>query len=433
MSDENTQLPAPIQEEIQKVEGFGMELNVAETIASYYATFLSQAKAEGDKLKGLSAENPEDVEKAKRIRLDLGKICSAVGERKKQDKAMLLIQTRYIDGLFKVVEGFARITQKEAEDIEKHAEKQEELRLDEVEKKRNETLVNLGVDPTKVDARNMIDEVWDIYIKGVHDAYTKKKQEEAEAEAKRIEEERKQKIFDDREKLLLPFEAFAPVYELTKETSEDEFKEMLAGCEKLKVDAIEKQKAQEAENERLKKEAEAREAKIKAENEAREAEEKKKRELTAARTEELKPYIVFIRDYNALIESDEDSYQKQLSDIKKAKSDQDEFDRKKAQEEAEKAAKEKEAREKAEAEAERLKKEKEAREAKEKADQEAEAKAKREAEKAPELEKIKLSLEQCVLNSPNLDDSVMKETFDVINDKFEGFKKWAADLLAQAE
>jgi len=45
------------------------------------------------------------------------------------------------------------------------------------------------------------------------------------------------------------------------------------------------------------------------------------------RNEELKPYIVFIRDYNKLLNSDEESYQKELTEIKRGAQIQWEYDR----------------------------------------------------------------------------------------------------------
>lgn len=51
------------------------------------------------------------------------------------------------------------------------------------------------------------------------------------------------------------------------------------------------------------------------------------------RIAELQPYIVYIRDYNAMIALDEEMYQKELSGIKQAKIDQEEYDREEAQKE----------------------------------------------------------------------------------------------------
>lgn len=70
MQKEST-LPAEIKNQVQNS---GMELSVAESIASYYATFMTQAQEQSNLLKGLSHEKEEDVVTAKRIRLDLSKI-----------------------------------------------------------------------------------------------------------------------------------------------------------------------------------------------------------------------------------------------------------------------------------------------------------------------------------------------------------------------
>ena len=76
--------------------------------------------------------------------------------------------------------------------------------------------------------------------------------------------------------------------------------------ERLEAERIEKQRL---ENEKLKKEA----------------------EIRKIRGEELRPYIVYIRDYNSLINKSEDEYQKELSDIKKGIEEEREHEQKMAE------------------------------------------------------------------------------------------------------
>lgn len=149
-----------------------------------------------------------------------------------------------------------------------------------------------------------------------------------------LEQERKAKLKTDREKALEKYEVETEHIQLG-EMAEDvwlnyfngvrlQYDGRIAAEIKAEEDRIAKEKAEKAEQERIRKENEQ----LRKENEARELREKMKQELIQKRTNELRPYIIFIRDYNKMINSEEKSYQKQLQDIKQAKKEQDEYDKK---------------------------------------------------------------------------------------------------------
>lgn len=124
--------------------------------------------------------------------------------------------------------------------------------------------------------------------------------------------------------------------------------------EKIRLDEIEserkaieeklaEQKA-EQEKERIRleniaKEQEAKQAELKAEQEKIDAEKtrienERLAKIKKRRSEELRPYIVFIRDYNTMIILNEEEYQKELSEVKKGAELQWEADRKETQRQA---------------------------------------------------------------------------------------------------
>lgn len=176
--------------------------------------------------------------------------------------------------------------------------------------------------------------------------------------------------------------------------------------EKERLAEIERQKAIEDENAKLKAEAEA------------------KAVLRNERSKLLQPYIIFIRDYNGLIEKEESDFQKELSEIKigaeqhwqfeldernkkaKIEFEQQEFQRK----EFEKATKD------------RLKKEAET-----KAENERIEKEKAEKLEAEKLAKapIKKQLAVWVETFNHGLQPVDNETTKEILAKFEAFKKWS--------
>lgn len=209
------------------------------------------------------------------------------------------------------------------------------------------------------------------------------KELEQKAKFKEIFEAKvKAELKSSRETELKQFDAEVEFVDLAN-MPEESYVKFLASAKIAQAQRIEAERI--AEEERLAKEKEEAEekAKMKAENERlkKEAEEReeaeaKLREVRSKRDAELRPYIVFIRDYSGLVEKEEADYQKEFSEIKKGAELQWEHDRKeqirKANEEA--AAEAKAQKEKAKQEA-ILKKEREA-----KAQLEAELKAKKEAE-----------------------------------------------------
>ena len=168
------------------------------------------------------------------------------------------------------------------------------------------------------------------------------------------------------------------------------------------LEAIEQEKKAEAERQaQIKAEEEERERqrleneRLKAEIEEKERIAAEKDKITEKRTLELQRYIVFIRDYNKLINLPEDDYQKEFIDIKKGAEDHWEFERTE-QIKKQKAESDRIDKEKAEREAYELKLKQE-REQREKAESEAKAKqealeaelqAKKDAEAKYESERI---------------------------------------------
>jgi hypothetical protein len=130
-------------------------------------------------------QNSCDV--AKRIQLDLGKICSRLDKHKKQDKEYYLQVGRLIDGVYKVVESSARIAQSQAKEISDYFDNLEkekiqkvyDLRLIEISQYTDVIPQNIGLMP---------DDVFAAYLRGIKIAYTAR----LEAE-KQVEEEKARK------------------------------------------------------------------------------------------------------------------------------------------------------------------------------------------------------------------------------------------------
>ncbi len=185
-----------------------------------------------------------------------------------------------------------------------------------------------------------------------------------------------------------------------------------AKSEKERLEAIEIEKKRQAEialeNEKLKAEAIEKDRLAEIERKKAEAEKEKIEAIKTKRNLELRPFVVFIRNYKDMLDMDEKTYQKEFADIKEASRLQQEYDKKEAvkrfdeeqererinkerieQEEKERKEKEAELNRKLKEESEKATKERAAKEKLEKelqAKKDEEAKAIKEAEKKAEAE-----------------------------------------------
>jgi hypothetical protein len=246
-------LPQPIE---QQVERSGLEMSEAQTIAGQYAPLMNEIAEIEAVVKTLEVGNAHDLEKAKRARIDLGKICSRADKQKQADKEKVLVRGRFIDGLFNTVNGYGRLTQETAKAIEDHAERVEAERLAKVKAERLARLEPFGViEPIGLDT--MAEEVFTNYLSGVETAHRLRieaeekaridAENEARAERERIEEQAK-------ENARLKAEAEARELELSKEREAREKAEKEA---QEKADAARKEAEQKAAKEREEIEAKA--------------------------------------------------------------------------------------------------------------------------------------------------------------------------------
>ena len=262
---------------------------------------------------------------------------------------------------------------------------------------------------------------------------------EKEKYAERKEAERLAEIERGRIHELMPYNEFCQIEFMDlKGMSDEDFKTQFdkakkmfdldkAEKERIENERIAKEKAESKERERVRLENE----KLKQEAEERELEVEKKRITTEKREKELRPYIVFIRDYSGLMSKNEAEYNKEFADIKKGAEDHWEFERKKViQDQAkEDDAKKKQNDEKAALEA-KIKKQKEVEENRiaeaKKVKQEAEE-TQRQDSLAPQKIKITKwvnSFEVPVFDNTGLDKAANEKVAEIIS-KFSAFKKWA--------
>jgi hypothetical protein len=320
--------------EIVKIDPkeYGIEDSKAADIAAQFQPMLDkmvELEAEYNQVINMPIGEKETAKKAREVRLKYMKVRTATVDIHKKQKAFYLAGGKFVDG-WKNAQHFASIGKEEKlEEIEKYAENLEKQRIADLQKAREEQLLPYGVENIEnLNLGNMADNVWENFLAGTITNYNAKiEAERAAAEAERI---------------------------------------------RLEEEAAERERIR-LENEKLKAEAEERERQIEAEKAALKA-------IRDARTAELMPYVVFIKDFNGMLDMDEESYQKELSEVKQGAELQWEADRKKAEEEEAKRQAEIDAQKKRNIE--EAKKRKEAEEAAAKLQKELDDRKKKEEEEA---------------------------------------------------
>lgn len=178
----------------------------------------------------------------------------------------------------------------------KHEEKQQvEVKRYELEKEA-ERLEKERVEKERVNAiKKEINQFYDVWKKVI-----------SEMELQGVDENKKEIISQLDEKDQKDFEEFQEDFNEKVKLLRDQFKER----ENYLAEKEENRIAQE---------------KLAAEKAKLERRQKEKFERDQKRNKEMKPYMAFIRDYPAMLELDKESYQKELTDVKKAYASQEQY------------------------------------------------------------------------------------------------------------
>lgn len=295
--------PTIIPEITRVVQSSKIDLNKAEMYAMGYAPLMGEVNEQNQIIKGLDKLNPEHAAVAKRASLDLGKILSRATARKKEDKELLLLETKHIDNLFNLVESTGRLGQADAKEIFEYGERVERERLDAVEATRITQLIPYGTNTEFVNIRLMTDEVFTRFLaneKLLFEAHAAelKKAEEARLEQERLAEQERERVESmrkSRTKLLTDagFRFDGSIFwiinvksvrieELIDLTDEGFNSVLKSGSDRIKAE-IEEQKKRDAELKRMQDAEKARLAKEAADKKIRDA-------LHFKRIKELSPF-----------------------------------------------------------------------------------------------------------------------------------------------
>lgn len=332
-----------------------MKAKLRESFSSYEAIALEW----NDKIDSIVIESEEQVsemKKAREARLFIRDKRLAVTNAIKEQKEESLRKGQALDAIKRFFLELFEPLEEKAELKEKYAQIKQEERRKAKAQERVEMVKPYDATIHESTVIDMTVDVFGSYLLGVKKTYEERIEAERVAEEKRIEAEKIEQLRWKRSDEIKPYYDFFNDNGDIKlgAMTESEYDALLTSLKNAKAERDAQIEAQRAENERLK----------------REAEEKEQRRADRAKL--LSPYIVFIRDYNGLLDKDDSEFNAEFQNIKIGAEQQWEYER-------EEAAKAKREQEKAEQHRANL-------EAELKAKQEAEAKAEQERLAALEAE-----------------------------------------------
>jgi len=231
--------------------------------------------------------------KAKRLRIDIGKVRTKTGKLKDKQKEYIKLEDKAIMGVHNVLVWAVKEKEDKLKDIENFFEIQEQKRLEKLQSERVNKLMKYVEDAEERNLSGMDSDVWDAYFAAKKKEYNDRIAAEKQAEIDRIARERKLKLHNDRKESIIDLWQFVP-----DAIKQKDFSDYMPGAWDLEVENIHKNKVKfDAEQERirkdnirLQKEAEAKAnqrekeiAKAEAERKVLEEKARKEREVSQAR------------------------------------------------------------------------------------------------------------------------------------------------------
>lgn len=349
--------------------------------------------------------------KAKRLRLDIGKVRIETGKLKDKQKEYIRLEDKAIMGVHNVLVWAVKEKEDKLKEIENFFEIQEQKRLESLQAERAEKLSAYIDDAHDRNLSGMDDDVWNAYFSAKKKEYEDRIEAERIAEEERIERERLVNLAESRNNSIRNYWQFIPEEHTQFELMpEEEWEAFVVDVKSKKEQYDEAQERIRLENARLQKEAAEKESAAKLEA-----------ERMSKRSDELNPYIIFIRDYSKMISLPDEDYNKEFSSIKIAAEEHWESERlerlRKAKESEEKEEKERIERERIEEEQRAEKKKREEAEEALRIRVEAEKKEKEQAEAERQAELAKGDAEKVKDLIEYLNASKTKFTFKSAKNK----------------
>lgn len=318
------------EELIQVVQTSGIEQEKQNAITQAMSRFFSFANEWDKKINTIVVRGHEDTESMsmakegrltlKRMRIEGEGLIKSKRDAVKARMANDVLEDKLWLKVGQMMEAVFKNLETRLEEKEKFAERFELQQKEERRAKRAELIGQyLTADQTAyngIDLMNLSDDAFEMMLEGAkrkHEQWLelqrKEKEEREQAEKRRI-------LHENRKHEIVPVWAFiSPEVKAAdlSQYSPEQWSDIVGQANKESAEEKERLRKIEEQNRILKQEQDRKEA------------------IRNKRTPELSPYIVFIRDYNKLIELPEEEYQSELDDIKKGAELQWESDRKESE------------------------------------------------------------------------------------------------------
>lgn len=282
-------------------KGLAQVLSEREVLVAQYAEIIT-----------LEIDDPKTAKRAKEVRLLIkDNRTKGIEKWRKTHKEYYLRGGQFVDAKGNKESAENERMEDALEQIEKHQEILEKERKAKLQTLRLNLISEYIENADKMDLGNMQDDVWDAFYTTKKAEFEAKKEAERQAEIERQRLAEIEKLHNERKETALPYFQFWSEFEKTLnfgEQSESDFNAFVARVQNAK------------------KEYEAEQARIKAENDRLKLEAEKKEEIRNKRDAEMKPFVVLIRDYNKMLNMNEEDYQKELGDIKRGEEERIAFE-----------------------------------------------------------------------------------------------------------
>lgn len=267
-----------------KPEEFGIEKSKAENLTKGLSPILEEREVLIQDFKGVSdLEICEDnIPKFKELRLKIVKNrTQGINKWHKSSKEFFLAGGRFVDAIKNKEIQVNEEMESKLLDAEKHFENIEKERLDRLQNKRAEILSKYVEDASLMKLSEMEEDVWDAYLSTKKKLHLDRIEAEKKAEAERIENERLDKIENDRRFEIAQYAQFYNGDSDLRNMSDKDYNALKLSLEKAEKDYESERLKIREENERLKKEREA-------ENKRRKEEEEKRKSIEQERLKKEK-------------------------------------------------------------------------------------------------------------------------------------------------
>jgi len=261
--------------------------------------------------------------RAKRLRLDIGKVRIQTGKLKDEQKAEYLRASNAIQGVHNILVWAVKDKEEKLSEIEKHFETQEKLRLEELQNSRAIDLSKYIDDAGDRVLSSMEDDVWIAYLSSKKKEHDDRMEAEKQAEIARLEKEKaeaeeRERIKKENAKLKVEAE------ERDKQAKIEADKRAKEEAERIAKEKADQAKREEADRKlkaeyeaKLKVEAEAK-AKVEAElkdkqdaelKEKEDARKVKEKELKKGDGEKIEDLVKCLNDLKSKYSFDSEEYQ----------------------------------------------------------------------------------------------------------------------------